>query len=154
MEDYFGDDRRRIEHTRRVTGYAEQILRQEDGDYDVVVAAAVLHDIGIHEAERKYGSTAGRYQEKEGPPIARRILKRLGAQADLIDEVCAIIGHHHSPGRINTLNFRILYDADWLINLAGECNCSNKEKLGRIIEKLFLTTTGKEMARRIYLEMI
>lgn len=151
MEAYFGGDARRIDHARRVTEYAEALLNREGGDYLVVIAAAVLHDIGIHEAERKYGSTAGRYQEKEGPPIAREILGRLGFQPATIDEVCAIIAHHHSPGIINTRNFKILYDADWLVNLGDEYDLPDRECLSRVIERLFLTDSGKALAKEVYL---
>ena len=52
--------------------------KEEKGNPAVVLSAAYLHDIGIQEAERKYQSTAARYQEEEGPPIAREILTRLG----------------------------------------------------------------------------
>jgi len=63
MESYFGGDTKRINHARRVTAYAEQLLEREGGDYPVVIGAGVLHDIGIHEAERKHGSPGGRFQE-------------------------------------------------------------------------------------------
>jgi len=69
MRKLFGEDQKRIDHALSVLSFAEQILNDEPGDREVVVAAALLHDIGIHEAERKYGSSAGRYQEIEGPPI-------------------------------------------------------------------------------------
>lgn len=151
MEDYFGDDSRRIEHAKRVTEYAQEIMAEEGGDYEVVIAAGLLHDIGIHEAERKYGSCAGPYQEKEGPPIARKILRRLGVKEKIIKEICAIIGSHHSPGKIDSINFKIIWDADWLVNLKDEYDCSNKKKLARVIEKIFLTMTGKNLARKTYL---
>ena len=54
--------------------YAEQIGKEEKGNLAVILPAAYLHDIGIQEAERKYQSTAARYQEELGPPIARDIL--------------------------------------------------------------------------------
>ena len=59
MEAYFGQDIKRINHAHKVTEYAEELLKQEEGDYPIVITAALLHDIGIHMAERKYGSTAG-----------------------------------------------------------------------------------------------
>lgn len=151
MEVYFQADTKRINHARRVTSYAEELLQQEGGDYTVVIGAAVLHDIGIHEAERKYSSTSGAYQEKEGPPIARQILTRLGFQSDQIEEICAIIAHHHSPGKINTRNFSVLYDADWLVNLRDEHDIQDKYKLRHIIDRVFLTPSGKALARKIYL---
>ncbi len=100
-----------------MTKYAEEMLAKEKADYEVVIAAAVLHDIGIHEAERKYNSNAGRYQEIEGPPIANSILNKLNFPADKIKEVLEIIAnHHHHPGIIKTKNFKILYEADCRVN--------------------------------------
>jgi putative nucleotidyltransferase with HDIG domain len=151
MKAVFGDDGKRIDHAINVTKYAKLLLREEAGNEEVVIPAAVLHDIGIHEAERKYGSTSGHHQEKEGPPIARSIMEKLSIKGSIIEEVCNIIGNHHSPGKIDTLNFKILYDADWLVNLSDEYECQDKEKLSRIIDKIFLTDSGKKMAGKIYL---
>lgn len=151
MEAYFGDDPRRINHAHKVTGYVEQLLKTEGGDHTVVISAGLLHDIGIHQAEKKYGSTAGKYQEIEGPPIAREILTRLALPPDQVEEICEIIAHHHSPGKINTANFKILYDADWLVNLRDEYDVSDKTRLERVIGKLFLTQGGRSLAQKIYL---
>jgi HD superfamily phosphodiesterase len=151
MESYFGEDEKRINHAHRVTAYAEQLMEREGGDYQVVIGAAVLHDIGIHVAEKKYASTSGRYQEIEGPPIAREILTGLKFGQGQIDEICEIIAHHHSPGKINTLNFMILYDADWLVNLKDEYDIQDRTKLANIIDRVFLTETGRSIARRTYL---
>ncbi len=146
MKQYFGEDEKRISHALRVTGFAQEILLEEEGDEDVVIAAAILHDIGIHEAERKYDSSAGRYQEIEGPPIARDIMRRQGLKVSFIEEVCEIVGNHHSPKKVNTSNFRIVYDADWLVNLNDEYPHKAKEELSRMINKMFLTPAGKRIA--------
>ncbi len=151
MEAYFKADTKRISHARKVTEYAEKILKREGGDYSTVMGASVLHDIGIHQAEKKYGSTAGKYQEKEGPPIARQILTRLGFEQNQMEEICEIIAHHHSPGKIASKNFAIVYDADWLVNLGDEYDIQNRGKLSNIIDKIFLTQSGKALAREIYL---
>ena len=151
MEAYFDEDAKRINHAHRVTDYAEKLLKQEDGDSVIVIGASVLHDIGIHQAEKKYGSTIGKYQEQEGPPIARRILAKLGFEQNQTEEICQIIAHHHSPGIITTNNFKILYDADWLVNLKDEYNIRDKTKLSTIINGVFLTQSGKTLAREIYL---
>lgn len=152
MEAYFNTDSKRIKHAHSVTEYAEELLKRDGGEYIIVIGAAVLHDIGIPAAEEKYGSSAGKYQEIEGPPIARQILTRLGFAPEQTEEICQIIAHHHSPGKINTLNFKILYDADWLVNLRDEYDIRNEKKLGNIINKVFLTPSGKTLAREIYLQ--
>lgn len=150
MESYFDKDIKRIAHARMVTEYAEQILNREGGDYPVVIAAAMLHDIGIHEAERKYGSASGKYQELEGPPIAKAILVKLDFTSEQIEEVCEIIAHHHSPGVIKTRNFGILYDADWIVNIKDGYGIQDRIKLRNIIERVLLTESGKALAREIY----
>lgn len=151
MTDYFSDDVRRIGHALKVTAHAEALMLTEGGDYRVVIAAAVLHDIGIHAAEAKHGSSGGKFQEIEGPPIAREILMRLGFAAEATAEICDIIGHHHSPGKIDTLNFKILYDADWLVNLADEYDIKDRAKLEKIVARVFLTAAGRSRAAEIYL---
>ena len=150
MEDYFHRDTKRINHAHKVTEYAEELLKREGGDYPVVIGASVLHDIGIHQAQKKYGSTGGKYQEREGPPIARQILTKLGFERNQIAEICEIIAHHHSPGKINTQNFKILYDADWLVNLKDEYDIQDMSKLSNTIDRVFLTEGGKSLARATY----
>jgi hypothetical protein len=149
MKRYFGRDFKRIGHATRVARYAEKIGREEKGNLAVILSAAYLHDIGIKEAERKHNSTAARYQEEEGPPIAREILARLDAGEELIGEVCDIIAHHHHPRPAETVNFRCLYDADLIVNLEE----SQKDRpaeirhLEKVIGKSFLTESGKALAR-------
>jgi putative nucleotidyltransferase with HDIG domain len=147
MMAYFGDDEKRISHAIEVTKYAEEILNGENGDKDVVITASILHDIGIPESERKYGSNAGHYQEIEGPPIARDIMKKYDLNQAFIDEVCEIIGSHHSPSRIDTINFKIVYDADCLVNFGDRLK--QKDDTDKLINKVFLTKTGKDIARKV-----
>jgi putative nucleotidyltransferase with HDIG domain len=151
MKSYFGEDQRRIDHALRVTGFAEEILRHEKADREVVIAAALLHDIGIREAEKKYGSSAGELQEREGPPVAREIMVDLGFDEVVVDEVCTIIASHHSPGEVDTDNFRVIWDADWLVNLGDEFELRDVDKTRELIERIFQTATGKLIAERIYL---
>ena len=154
MKKYFRTDFKRIGHAMRVARYAEYIGKQEGGSMAVVLAAGYLHDIGIHEAEKKYNSTAARYQEIEGPPIARSILVKLQAKAELIDEVTDIVGHHHHPRETETVNFKCLYDADLIANLEDNHKESpiTADALEKILEKSFYTTSGKQKARDVLLK--
>jgi HD superfamily phosphodiesterase len=151
MKRYFKSDFKRIGHATRVARYAERIGRNERGNLAVILSAAYLHDIGIPEAERKYGSTEAKYQEKEGPPIARAILMKLKAREDLIEEVCDIIGHHHHPGPDENMNFKVIYDADMIANLEDKLKETSMEKakLTELIEKKFLTESGKKEAAAV-----
>lgn len=151
MQKYFGDDFRRIHHALKVARYAERILKMEGGDPLIVLGAAYLHDIGIPEAEKKYRSSEGYLQEKEGPPIAREILEKLGVGGKLVDEICDIIGHHHSPRKEETLNFQIVYEADGLVNIEEMGIANDPERVRRLIEKAFGTVTGKKLAEELVL---
>lgn len=151
LEAYFGADTKRIGHAKRVLSFAQELLQHEPADARIVIPASILHDVGIKIAEEKYGSAAGHYQEKEGPEVARGIMRNIGLEDSVIDEVCQIIGCHHSPGKVNTWNFKVLYDADWLVNLADEIGFEDKGKLKRLIDKVFLTDTGRAMAEKLYL---
>ena len=151
MKTYFGEDQRRIDHTLKVLDYAEQILAQEEADEVVVRVAAVLHDIGIPEAERKHGSSAGRYQEIEGPPIARKIAYEAGLDEKNIKHVAEIVANHHSARSIDTNEFRIVWDADWLVNMAPEARKTEPERLKERIERIFKTETGKKIAYQLFI---
>ncbi len=154
MKRYFMTDFKRIGHATRVSRYAERIGKAEKGNLAVILCAASLHDIGIHEAERKFNSTAAKYQEQEGPPIARAIMEKLGAHQGLIDEVCDIVGHHHHPRDEETLNFKVLYDADLVTNLEEKHQKEPipPDKVSRIIETSFLTDGGREVATKVLLK--
>ncbi|MGO9121353.1 MAG: HD domain-containing protein [Desulfomonilaceae bacterium] len=151
MKLYFHQDFKRIGHSAKVARYAEKLVEKEKGDPAVVLTAAYLHDIGIREAERKHESVDAAYQELEGPAIAREILTKLDAAEPLVDEVCDIIGHHHHPRDDETMNFKIVYDADLLSNLEEKHKKSNMEpqRLIELIESEFLTRSGKELAHEI-----
>ncbi|OCL26361.1 hypothetical protein U472_10160 [Orenia metallireducens] len=156
MKNYFGDDQRRIEHALQVTNYAERLIKLYQGDDinpEVIIYSAILHDIGIHQAEKKYNSPAGKYQEIEGPPIAKEILTSFDINKELIEEICQIIGHHHSPGTIKTTNFKLLYDADWLVNLPEEYGLENQKKpLAEVIDKIYLSDVAKSLAKSLFIK--
>jgi len=154
MKRYFGTDGKRINHALKVAEYAEKILSREHGDLAVVLTAAYLHDIGIKEAEKQYQSTSARYQEELGPPIARQLLDGLGADRRLTEEVCDIIGHHHHPREEETDNFKVLYDADLIVNIEeGDVERPrDREKIKGLIEKAFLTQAGKALAGERFLK--
>jgi hypothetical protein len=147
----FGDDTRRINHALAVFDHAEEIRKIEGGDALVVTAAALLHDIGIQEAERIYGSPAPRYQEQLGPPIARFIMEGLAIDGATIEHVARIVGSHHSAGDIDTVEFRIIWDADALVNLRDEGPPRSRERWEKTIKKVFKTEAGKNRAIRIFI---
>jgi putative nucleotidyltransferase with HDIG domain len=148
MKNIFGKDQKRINHALEVLKYAEQILAEEKADPLVVKAAAILHDIGSHAAEKKHGSAEAKFQEIEGPPVAKKILVKYAIELGLIEHICRIIANHHNPNALNTPEFKIIWDADSLVNL-GEKFAQSKpeeEKIKELIDSTFKTEKGRQLA--------
>ncbi len=151
MKEYFENDFKRIFHALNVANYAYFIAKKENGDLNVVLCCGYLHDIGIKNSELKYNSSAPKYQEIEGPPVAEEILSKLKAPEKLIKEVCDIIGHHHSPKEVETINFKCLYDADLIQNWIDGIKERNvkPQNIDKILN-LFYTETGKKLIKNIF----
>lgn len=155
MKSYFGDKQWLVNHTLAVHGYAVQLHNKEGGDALVVKAGALYHDIGIPEARRIHGSAAGKYQEIEGPPIARKILDSLGVAPDAAARICSIIAHHHTArdkATVGTIEFKIVWDADGLVNHARRKLGDTDQEIERRIDQLFRTATGRKMARAMFIK--
>ena len=153
MKRYFKRDFKRIGHAMRVARHAERIGKMEGGNLAVILSAAYLHDIGIPKAEETYGSSAPEFQEKEGPAIARSILIKLGADESLIDAVCDIVGHHHHPRAEDTIDFKVVYDSDLIVNTEEKLKTKpmDPESLSQFIETSMLTENGQQAARETLL---
>ena len=151
MQDYFGADQRRIDHALQVSCYAEELLSYIDADPVTTLAAAYLHDIGIPEAERKHGSSSGRWQEIEGPPIAREILANLGAGEAVTDQVAAIVASHHTRYGVDSPEFRVIWDADALVNFAEVLPAKSEAQVESILQGHMVTEPGFRIARRIFI---
>ena len=145
-------DARRIHHFLKVYAYADTIGRLEglpEDQQDILRTAAVLHDIGIHAAEEKYGSSSGKYQEIEGPPIAEEMLTKLGYDKDVIERVSYLVAHHHTYSNIDGIDYQILVEADFLVNIDEDE--MTKETAKNVREKIFKTKSGTQMLDNLFL---
>lgn len=151
MAGYFQDDVRRINHALKVYGFAHALAGLEHlsaRETLIVDLAAVLHDIGIKEAERKYNSSAGKYQEAEGPPIAKGILDEYQIETEVVNRVCYLIGNHHSYQKIDGVDFQVLVEADFLVNIFEDGMSGNA--IESIRSKYFRTAGGIKLIETIY----
>ena len=151
--EYDGDDAARIHHLIKVHAFARIIGKAEGFDENnqkITELAAILHDIGIHNAEEKYHSTDGKYQEMESEPVAREILKDAHIPSWIIDRVCYIVGHHHTLTAIDGMDFQAVVEADMLVNIFDR-NVTDKEKITLIRDRVFKTQKGKSLLTQMYL---
>ena len=110
----------RIQHFLKVHSFAKTIAVSEQLDEKtlfITEAAAIVHDIGIRLCLEKYGDGNGKLQEKEGPALAEQMLSELGFEKDVIERVSFLVGHHHTYTGIDGLDYQILVEADFLVNL-------------------------------------
>lgn len=118
--EYNGNDAARIHHMIRVHSFARIIGKADHFDENhqkTAELAALLHDIGIHNCEKKYHSTEGKYQEIESEPVAREILEEKHVPEWIIDRVCYIVGHHHTLSAVDGVDFQAVVEADILMNI-------------------------------------
>lgn len=149
---YYSGDPRRVNHFLKVFSFAKAIGELENLDKDTqntLEVAAVMHDIGIKVSEEKYKSSAGNYQEIEGPPVAREMLSKLNFDEKLIERVCYLIGHHHTYSKIDGIDYQILIEADFLVNIYED---EIKDiQIKSIKEKYFKTKAGIQFLTDLYL---
>lgn len=148
---YYDGDPKRIQHFTKVHSYARLIgIGEELDDVSLFIleAAAYTHDIGIRVAEEKYGRCDGKLQEQEGPIIAQKMLSQLGFENYIVERICFLIGHHHTYDNIDGLDYQILVEADFLVNLY-EDDAGNRA-IDKAYKHIFKTETGKKIFRLMF----
>lgn len=138
----------RIQHFLKVHAFAHLIGLEEGLDPHtqfILETTAVVHDIGIRRAEEVYGRSTGKYQEELGPAEADALLTRLGWPREVIGRVLYLVGHHHTYTNIDGLDYQILVEADFLVNLYE--NMSPPETQKHVYETIFQTEAGRRLCR-------
>ena len=131
---YNNGDAKRIQHFIKVHALAKLIGEEEKLDAKtlyILEAAALTHDIGIRNSEKKYGTCTGKQQEVEGPPEAEKL-----------------IAHHHTYNNIDSADYQILVEADFLVNLYEDG--VSPEAVKTAYSRIFKTQAGKNICRTMY----
>ena len=146
-----GGDAKRVQHFLKVHGFAHLMCLMEGVDEDtryITECAALVHDVGIIPAEKKLGRSDGKAQEEEGPFYAREVLKKAGIREEFYDRICYLVGHHHTYSAIDGIDFAILVEADFLVNLYEDG--ADRQAILSAYQKIFRTQSGKELCREIF----
>ena len=142
-----------VQHAAKVYAYSELIALDEGlagNDLLTVQLAALLHDIGILPSREKYGSGAGGYQQIEGPPVATALLEPLQLPEPLVERVCFLIAHHHTYTDIDGLDYRILVEADFLVNIQE--GGMDGESIRAVQRDVFRTRLGNQLLQAMFLQ--
>lgn len=152
MIKYDGGDVPRIQHFVKVHDFARMIGVTEDMGSEqlfILEAAAILHDVGIHAAEAKYGNSHGKHQEELGPAEAKKVLAEVGGFTEQQTErICWLIAHHHTYTNVTSQDHRILLEADFLVN-SFEDNLS-KEAIASFRENVFRSPSAIYMLNMMW----
>ena len=151
MIELYRGDAKRIQHFCKVHSYAKLIAETEGVDPKtlfILEAAALTHDIGIHICEQKYGNCNGKLQQIEGPAIAKTLLGELGFAEEVSQRVHNLIAHHHTYDSIDGIDYQILVEADFLVNIM-EDNLPDKAALSAY-QNIFRTACGKKICKEMF----
>lgn len=141
-----------IQHFAKVHSFAKLIGGCEGLDERTMYlleAEAYIHDIGILPARAEFGSGSGKFQEKVSEGPVREMLGGLGFDQDAVDRVAYVVCRHHSYDAVDGQDYRILIEADFLVNLFEEG--SSEEAVRAARERVFRTETGKRLLDEMFL---
>lgn len=151
MMTYYSGDAKRIQHFTKVHSFAKLIGEMEQLDQEtltLIEVTALVHDIGIKEAEAQFGSSNGKLQEQLGPDLAKKLLRELGYNEEKIERVCYVVGHHHTYTDIQGIDYQILVEADFLVNFYEDQ--LGKEAIKKAYNNIFKTPSGKKLCEIMY----
>ncbi len=152
ITEFNAGDPKRIQHFLKVYEFAHVIGVKEGLDeatLRVLDIASIMHDIGIRPSEQKFGRCDGKLQEQEGPAYARDVLAAFTeVSREEVERVCYLIAHHHTYEDVDGLDYRILLEADFLVN-ALEDNLQ-KPAIIHFRDKVFRTETGIHLINTMF----
>lgn len=97
---------------------------------------------------RPMAALPGRYQEELGPAPARAMMLECGFTPAQADRVAYLVGHHHTYTNIDGMDYQILVEADFLVNLYEDS--VPKAAAQNALDKIFKTQTGKTICKEMF----
>ena len=152
MAEYDRGEPELIQHFLKVHDLASVIGTLEgltEEELFLLETIAIVHDIGIRKAIEIHGSSAGPYQEQEGPEEAEKLLRALGGYTEeQIARVRYVVGHHHTYKNITGMDYQILVEADFLVNLYE--NHSKYTSILAAENRIFKTGAGIRLLENMF----
>lgn len=84
----------------------------------------------------------------EGPALSEKLLKQLEFDDDISKRVQYLIAHHHTYDHVDGIDYQILIEADFLVNLYEDG--VSKEAVKKAYNRIFKTDYGKTICREMF----
>ncbi|MBN1618308.1 HD domain-containing protein [Candidatus Dojkabacteria bacterium] len=125
-------------HSKLVTLAMEEIIAGEGGNKDVLIPAAMLHDIGWVNVPEKYQADvkgedkeiAEKLHLEKAPEIIKEVLEELGYSKELINSIIRVVINHKSKEPNGDTEIACMVDADNLSDTYKEGFYSNVVSYG------------------------
>jgi len=142
------EDSTRMIRALKVFHHSKELVSKEGGDPRIVLAAALLMEIGRSRAGE--ASAAGAEAIKK----TAEILDEAGAGEETVKRVCEIIECHQTGKELDSIEFKMICDADRLATLMAEYSPDERDKVEGMIENQLTTEAAKQRARTWYKAMV
>jgi hypothetical protein len=143
MRTVFGEDTVNIERALERLKNAEAILEGEQGDPLVIKAAAILFDVDsfllVHSVQDNAQTTS-----------VKSILIDHEINAAASEQICRIAGELQQ-GELHTQEYRVLWDAEWLVTIPEEHEDLDSKEMAALIARVFRTGKGRALAEKRFL---
>lgn len=87
-------------------------------------------------------------RKSSAPPPARAMMLECGFTPAQADRVAYLVGHHHTYTNIDGMDYQILVEADFLVNLYEDS--VPKAAAQNALDKIFKTQTGKTICKEMF----
>ena len=149
MKRFYKTDFKKIRQVSRIAQHAEKIGKDEGANIGIILCAAYLRDIGSERALERYESQEAQYIRQESLVIAAEMLKRLGSNEQVLEDVCNLIKIHHTEEARNVPESMILRDAELTATLEEQHKSGTiePEAIQDCLTSDFLTNGGRKNAQ-------
>jgi HD superfamily phosphodiesterase len=139
-----GINKNLVVHTEGVVKAVRLILKKENGNPDILIPAAMLHDVGWANVPKKYQRAIHKADWQRGaklhielaPEVIKKILKAVNYKAFQVNEIIEIVKAHKFC-KPRKLSKKILIDADQLSDSFKEQFYSDVKEYNLTPEKLY-----------------
>lgn len=162
LKNHFGTDELNLKQNLKVTECAAELIKIFKTKYpnknlseQVIIYSAVLHDLGLKQDKTNSENNSIILKKLKSSASVKELISSLNIESlninfKTMEEIAQIVIHHHKAGKVSSNNFKILYDAEWIIKLEENYSLntlSQKEK-NKLIEEKLISEIAKSLARK------